>query len=128
MSDTIDLANAGIELRHKAELDKGNFVIAQCESCSKFHYFPRENCPFCGSGKVVFVAPKGTGVVYSYTVVARKAEAGGDYNVVLVDLDEGVRLMSRVEHIDPHQVQIGLRVKTRVQVTDGKGLVVCDPA
>ena len=128
MSDTIDLAKAGIELRHKAELDKGNFVIAQCKSCSKFHYFPRENCPFCGSGEVVFVAPKGTGVVYSYTVVARKAEAGGDYNVVLVDLDEGVRLMSRVEGVDPHLVKIGQRVKARVQVTDGKGLVLFDLA
>ena len=128
MSDTIDLAKAGIELRHKAELDKGNFVIAQCQSCSKFHYFPHENCPFCGSGEVVFVAPKGTGVVYSYTVVARKAEAGGDYNVVLVDLDEGVRLMSRVEGVDPHSVKIGQRVKARVQVTDGKGLVLFDLA
>ena len=128
MSDTIDLAKAGIELRHKAELDKGNFVIAQCQSCSKFHYFPRESCPFCGSGEVVFVAPKGTGVVYSYTAVARKAEAGGDYNVVLVDLDEGVRLMSRVEGVDPHSVKIGQRVKARVQVTDGKGLVLFDLA
>ena len=128
MSDPIDLANAGIELRHKAELDKGNFVIAQCKRCSQFHHFPRENCPFCGSGEVVFAAPKGTGVVYSYTVVARKADAGGDYNVVLVDLDEGVRLMSRIEGVDPHSVKIGQRVTTRVQVTDGKGLVVCDLA
>ena len=128
MSDTIDLAKAGIELRHKAELDQGKFLIAQCGSCSKFHYYPRENCPFCGSGEVVFVAPKGTGVVYSYTVVARKAEAGGDYNVVLVDLDEGVRLMSRVEGVDPHSVKIGQRVKARVQVTDGKGLVLFDLA
>ena len=67
-------------------------------------------------------------IAVSYTVVARKAEAGGDYNVVLVDLDEGVRLMSRVEGVDPHSVKIGQRVKARVQVTDGKGLVLFDLA
>jgi hypothetical protein len=128
MPDTIDLAQAGIELRHKAALDQGQFLIAQCGACSKFHYYPRENCPFCGSGQVSLVAPKGTGEVYSFTVVARKADAGGDYNVVLVDLAEGVRLMSRVEGVDPHSVKIGQRVKTRVQVTDGRGLVVCDLA
>ena len=128
MSDPIDLAKAGIELRHKAELDQGNFLIAQCGSCSKFHYYPRESCPFCGSGQVNLVAPQGTGEVYSFTVVARKADAGGDYNVVLVDLAEGVRLMSRIEGVDPYSVKIGQRVTTRVQVTDGRGLVVCDLA
>lgn len=128
MSDTIDLAKAGIELRHKAELDQGNFLIGYSATSGKYHYYPRENCPFSGAGDVTLVAPRGTGVVYSFTVVARKPEAGGDYNVVLVDLDEGVRLMSRIEGVDPHSVKIGQRVKTRVQVTDGKGLVVCDLA
>ena len=128
MSDSIDLAKAGIELRHKAELDKGNFLIQQCKACSKHIYYPREICPHCGSGELELVAPQGTGTVYSYTVISRKADAGGDYNVVLVDLDEGVRLMSRVEGVEQSAVKIGMRVKTRVQVTDGVGLVVCDPA
>ena len=71
--------------------------------------------------------PKGTGTVYSVTTVRRKADAGGDYNVSLIDLDEGVRLMSRVAQLSPDQVKIGQRVKARVQVTDGKGMVVFDP-
>jgi uncharacterized OB-fold protein len=36
------------------------------------------------------------------------------YNVALIDLDEGFRMMSRVERIDPMQVKIGMRVKFRV--------------
>ena len=60
------------------------------------------------------------------TTVRRKADAGGDYNVSLIDLDEGVRLMSRVT-CAPHDVRIGQRVRVRVQVTDGAGLVVFDP-
>jgi hypothetical protein len=39
--------------------------------------------------------------VYAVTTVRRKADAGGDYNVSLIDLDEGVRLMSRVANRRP---------------------------
>ena len=65
---------------------------------------------------------------YAMRLYSCKADAGGDYNVVLVDLAEGVRLMSRIEGVDPYSVKIGQRVTTRVQVTDGRGLVVCDLA
>ena len=44
----------------------------------------------------------------------RKAEAGGDYNVALVDLAEGPRLMSRVDGVPPEQVRIGMAVQARV--------------
>ena len=63
-------------------------------------------------------------IVYSASVVRRKADAGGDYNVALIDLDEGVRLMSRVEGIPAAEVRIGMRVKAKVLVHDGQGLVV----
>ena len=49
------------------------------------------------------------------------------YTLVLVDLDEGVRLMSRVEGLAPEAVTVGLRVRARVVVKDGRGLVVFDP-
>ena len=32
----------------------------------------------------------------------------------MIDVDEGFRMMSRVEDIDPMQVKIGMRVKFRV--------------
>jgi uncharacterized protein len=58
--------------------------------------------------------------------VRRKPPEGGDLNVSLIDLDEGVRLMSRVENLAPGTVRIGQRVKARVQVKDGRGLVLFD--
>ena len=56
--------------------------------------------------------------------VRRKAEAGGDYNVALVDLAEGPRMMSRVEGMAPADVKIGMAVKAEVIAHNGKGLVV----
>jgi uncharacterized OB-fold protein len=71
-------------------------------------------CPHCGSDQLGWVAPSGRGTVYSTTIVRRKPADGGDYNIVLVDLEEGVRLLSRVAGIPPDQVRIGMAVRARI--------------
>ena len=58
------------------------------------------------------VTSAGAGVVYATTVVHRPDEE--PYNVCLVDLDEGVRAMGRVEGLEPTEVTIGLRVQARL--------------
>lgn len=121
-------AGGGVQAMHQAALDEGRLLIQRCADCGKHVHFPREGCPHCGSAELGWVAPTGLGTVYAVTTVRRKPEAGGDYNVSLVDLDEGVRLMSRVENMKPLELKIGQRVKARVQVTDGRGLVLFDPA
>jgi len=41
------------------------------------------------------------------------------YNIALIDVDEGFRLMSRVEGVMPEAVRIGMRVKFRIHKPDG---------
>jgi|GEM_PF-97908 len=123
---TMSTSSPGIQARHQQALDEGRFLIQRCGSCAKHIYFPRELCPHCGALAPALVAPSGLGTVHAVTTIKRKPEAGGDYNVCLVDLDEGVRLMSRVEGIALADVKVGLRVRARVAVTEGKGLVVFD--
>lgn len=126
MSETESGGNA-----HQAwqrALDQGRFLIQRCGGCGQAVFQPRELCPHCGHAPLAFEAPAGTGTVYATTVVRRKPAEGGDYNVALIDLDEGCRLMSRVEGLGPTEVRIGQRVQARVQVSkDGKGLVLFDP-
>jgi len=118
----------GVQARHQAWLDQGRFMIQRCAACGQHVYFPREVCPHCGAADPEWVAPSGLGTVYSTTVVRRKPEAGGDYNVCLVDLDEGVRLMSRVEQQPADAVHVGQRVQARVLLAEGQGgVVVFDP-
>ena len=121
------LSTPGIQARHQQALDEGRFLIQRCAACSRHVYFPRELCPHCGALAPALVAPSGSGTVAAVTTLHRKPELGGNYHVCLVDLDEGVRLMSRVEGLAPAAVMIGLRVQARVQLTAGKGLVVFDP-
>jgi uncharacterized OB-fold protein len=118
--------NTGVLAQHQAALAEGKFLIQQCNGCGKHIYFPREVCPHCGSDAVQFASPSGQGTVYAVTTVRRKPADGGDYNVSLVDLDEGPRLMSRVDNLKPDEVKIGQRVSARVVVADGKGVVVFD--
>lgn len=119
-------ASAGVQAIHQAALDQGRLLIQRCADCRKHVYFPRESCPHCGSTELGWDAPTGHGTVYAVTTVRRKADAGGDYNVSLIDLDEGVRMMSRVENVKALALKIGQHVQARVQVTDGRGLVLFD--
>ncbi len=69
-----------------------------------------------------WIPPSGNGVIYSVTIV--RAREGDDYTVVLVDLDEGPRLMSRVVDISVSEVHIGMRVSARIDTMDGAPLLV----
>jgi hypothetical protein len=64
-----------------------------------------------------WVPADGRGTVHAVTVVARPASRGADYNVVLVDLVEGVRMMGRVDGIAADAVRIGMAV--RASIIDG---------
>ena len=120
-------AAGGAQARYFQLLGEGRFLIQKCGDCAAYVFYPRQVCPHCQGDALAFVAPKGIGTVYSTTTVRRKPEAGGDYDVSLIDLDEGVRMMSRVEGVSPDQVRIGMRVKVRVALGGTEPLVVFDP-
>jgi len=115
---------AGAEARYQAQLNEGRFLIQRCSDCKNHVFFPRVVCPHCGSAALAWVEPKGTGVVYSTTTVRRKPDLGGDYDVSLIELDEGVRMMSRVDGVPPADVKIGMRVRAKVIDQKGVGMVV----
>lgn len=117
----------GAQARYFQLLAQGRFLIQHCQDCGHYVFYPRQLCRHCAGTALRFVEPKGTGTVYSTTVVRRKSDSGGDYDVSLIDLDEGVRMMSRVEGVAPGQVRIGMRVMARVAMGGAEPLVVFDP-
>ena len=104
----------GPDAQFAQALAQGRFQIQHCSACGQHVFYPRALCIHCGSAQLEWVAPSGAGSVYSSTTVRRKPQAGGDYNVALVDLAEGPRLMSRIDGVAPDQVRIGMRVQARV--------------
>lgn len=107
--------------RYFEQLAEGVFEIPKCDDCNKFHFYPRVLCPHCGSEKLRWVAPTGHGTIYSTTTVRRSE---GDYNVCLIQLDEGPRMMSRVEGVSTDHVKIGQKVRAKILKQDAGPLLV----
>jgi len=128
MTTTTATPTAGPEKTFKDKLAAGSFEIQKCAACGKHVFYPRVMCTHCGSDQLDWVAASGAGTVYSTTVVRRKPDAGGDYSVVLVDLAEGPRMMSRVVEIAPDAVKIGMSVKARIAGSGETALVEFVPA
>jgi uncharacterized protein len=99
-------------------LEKGELAYQFSREANRAVFYPRVLCPFTGSSTLEWRVSKGLGTVYSTTVV--HPAKGSPYNVALIDCDEGFRLMSRVEDIDPMQVRIGQRVRFRVHRPGGE--------
>ena len=74
-----------------------------------------------------WVEARGTGTLYAFTSVPGKPPAPPG-NVALVDLDEGPRLMTRLEGVDHERVRPGLRVRARIVEQGGAPLLVFEPA
>jgi len=120
--------STGADLHYRQALAQGRFLIQRCEACSRAVFYPRMICPHCGGDALAWKEPGGRGTVYSTTVVRRNTEAGGDYNVALIDLEEGVRMMSRVDGVAPEAVRIGMAVQAKVLPRESGNLVVFVPA
>ena len=113
-----------VDAYYFGKLAEGVFHIPRCTGCGRHHFFPRVCCPHCGSEALEWIAPTGSGTVYSTTTVRR---AEGDYTVCLIDLEEGPRLMSRVVDMAVDEVQIGLSVQARIDTMPDGPLLVFTP-
>jgi len=99
---------AGPDQIYRVYLEKGEFRVQQCSDCAKHVFYPRHLCPHCGSSSLDWKAVSGRAKVYSTTIARRRQDRGGDYNLAIVELEEGPRMTSRVEGIDPDKVTIGM--------------------
>ncbi|MEI4769943.1 Zn-ribbon domain-containing OB-fold protein [Psychrobacillus sp. FJAT-51614] len=99
-----------IHPEHKAYWEaaaEGALLIKQCDSCGEYHYYPRVLCPSCMSEKTTWIEAKGTGSIYTYSVMRR----GEPYVIAFVELDEGPKMMTNIVDCDPDTVYINQRVK-----------------
>jgi len=110
-----------------AHLAEGRFMIQRSRSSGEHVFYPRVAAPRTGARDLEWVEASGLGTVYATTVMRVRPPAA-PYNVCLVQLEEGPRMMSRVEGIAPDAVTVGMPVRARIaQGDEGQPLVVFDP-
>ncbi len=120
------MAETQPDIEYQVHLAAGRFMIQRGVGSGKYHFYPRAIEPGTG-GALEWIEASGKGAVYSVTVINRKPPLD-PYNVVLVDLAEGPRMMSRVDGIDPVLIRIGMAVTARIVQEDEHHCVVFVPA
>src|SRR5579862_4487188 len=100
---------------------EGRLVAQRCAGCGRLRHPPRPMCPHCHSLDVEVVTLSGRGHVYSYAILHHPPHPDFDYPVlgVLVDLDEGVRVVSNLTDAAPGEVRIGMPVEVHFVPTAG---------
>jgi uncharacterized OB-fold protein len=115
------------EVDYQKFLAEGSFYIQRSRATGRYLFYPRVAEPLTGSTDLEWVEACGQGVVYSTTVIRQKPPTPS-YNLALIDLAEGPRLMSRVVGVPPEAVKIGMAVKAKIVREADQALLVFEPA
>ncbi|WP_116134232.1 Zn-ribbon domain-containing OB-fold protein [Tropicimonas sp. IMCC34043] len=125
------LPETGPDRQFQSHVADGHLWIQHCSDCGGAIFHPRVLCPHCGSLALEWRRASGRGTVYSRADLIQKPKPGETeprhHALVLVDLDEGPRMMSRLPDVAPEEIRIGMRVQARIAGDPGEYAVVFDP-
>lgn len=87
----------------------------RCSDCGTWRHVPREMCASCGSLAWGWVKSSGRGLVFTWTVAERPMhpafQSDVPYAAVVVEMREGVRLVSQIVDCPPEELKIGMAVE-----------------
>jgi enoyl-CoA hydratase len=94
-------------------------------SCNAWRHIPRETCPECGSTDFDWAASSGRGYVFTWTDVERPLHpafnSDAPYAPAVIEMDEGVRIVSQIIDCAPDELSIGMRVAVTFNHANGDG-------
>jgi hypothetical protein len=98
---------------------RGELRVQRCRACAAYVFIPQPVCSACFSPELEWVASRGAGAIYSFTVVHRAPHPSfvTPYVVAIVALDEGFEMLASVE-CEPHEIAIGARVSVGFRALD----------
>lgn len=100
------------------ELERGVFQTTQCDSCGRMSFPPKPFCPHCWNRAIRWSVLAPQGVVYSATRIHASPQlfrAESPYLVCILDLQDGVRLATKLLSQSPPAEVIGRRAELVVQ-------------
>jgi uncharacterized OB-fold protein len=96
-------------------LARHELYVQECGRCRLRRFPPRAVCPGCLSSAITWIRASGRGSVESFTVTYQNQAPGFrerlPYVLAVVELEEGVRLMTNVVGCPPDAVRIGMPVE-----------------
>jgi uncharacterized protein len=99
---------------------ENKLLLARCANCSRLQHPPSPMCPKCGALEWTAQEATGRGTVHSW-IVSRHPTEGDDRPriVALVALQEGVRIVSNLQDVDPGDVTNDMDVEVVFSEVDG---------
>ena len=101
---------------------RGVLMIKFCDACQCFHHYPRALCPHCFSDRTRWQEARGTGRIYTFSVL--RLGTPTPFALAYVELDEGPRMLTNLVDCDLDQLQIGLPVRMVGKTADDGVTVV----
>jgi uncharacterized OB-fold protein len=93
---------------------KHELRFQRCTTCGTWRHVPRELCASCGSWDWEWARSSGRGTVFTWTVAVRAMHPAFHdavpYAPVVVEMEEGVRILSRVTDCSPDALAVGMPV------------------
>ena len=110
----------------------GTLVLQRCRQCGQFQFYPRAMCTSC-AGEPEWVEASGRGTLHTFTVIRQnKSPAFASlvpYAVGIVELEEGVRMMSNIIGCPIEDLRIGMPLEVvLLKAADDVGLPFWRPA
>ena len=99
---------------HEGLFTDSHLIGGRCAVCGRHHFPAASICPYCGAGDVARVELSDTGTLWGWTAVtAAPPGYGGDvpFGFGVVELPEGVRVITRLEEADPARLSFGMPVR-----------------
>lgn len=109
----------------------GELRVQRCRGCSRHLFYPRLACPRCGSGDVEWVRASGRATLYSYVINHRPAPGyDAPYAIAVVELEEGVRMMTNIVHteITPENLVLDMPLRVVFEKRGDMALPMFEPA
>jgi len=88
---------------------RGVLMLKFCDACQRHHHYPRALCPHCFSDRTRWVETRGTGSIYTFSVL--RAGTPKPFALAYVQLDEGPRMMTNLVDCDLDALDIGQAVR-----------------
>jgi uncharacterized OB-fold protein len=87
----------------------------RCTDCRTWRHIPRDMCAKCGSFNFEWARSSGRGTVFSWTTVTQpmlpQFAPLVPYAPAVIELDEGVRMVSWVTDVKPDDLALGIPVE-----------------
>jgi hypothetical protein len=105
---------------------QGRLVIQRCTSCGIHQFYPRALCVTC-AGETEWIDASGRGTLHTYTIIRQNRSpafaALSPYAVGIVELDEGVRMMSNIVECEIDELEVGMALEVLLlKAADDVGL------